>query len=285
MSVEAVVVHKRMPAGRPVRVDWPIVICLVVIVVAVLSALLAPLLAPHNPNFVDLEAINQGPSLKHLLGTDSTGRDLLSRLMWGARTSLLGPLLVVTIGTVLATALALSAAWLGGIYDSVVAATVNMIFGFPGLLLAIVAVAVFGAGLVAPVSALGIAYIPYIARVCRAAALRERSLPYTDALSAQGFGAFTIVFRHLLPNLRPLILAQATLSFGYATIDLAALSYLGLGVQPPTSDWGLMVSQSQGAITAHQYLQVFEPCAALVLVVLSVTFLGRRLARAAEDEL
>jgi peptide/nickel transport system permease protein len=285
MSVSAALPSRRRFGIRRLQTDWLTVLCLLVIGIAVAAALLAPVLAPYDPNFVDFSAINQGPTVHHLLGTDGLGRDMLSRLMWGARTSLLGPLLVVTIGTVAATVLALTAAWQGGIFDSMVAATINLIFGFPGLLLAMLAVAVFGTGLTAPVIALGIAYTPYIARVCRAAALRERNMPYIDALTVQGFGTLTIIWRHLLPNLRSLILAQATLSFGYATIDLAALSFLGLGVQPPTPDWGLMVAQGQGAIIAHEYLQVFEPCAALVLVVLSVTFLGRRIARLAGDEL
>lgn len=264
--------------GRLARRDWLVAACVLIIALAVISAIFAPLIAPHSPTLVNLSVVNQGSSSRYLLGTDSEGRDLLSRIIYGARSSMLGPALVIVLSTILSSALALGSAWVGGWLDSFVGTVLDMIFAFPGLLLAIGAVAVFGTGLTAPVIALGIAYTPYIARVLRGASLRERRLPYVDALTVQGFSGPRIVVRHLLPNLRPLIVAQATLTFAYATIDLAAISYLGLGVQPPTADWGLMVAEGQPAIIAHHPAEALYPGIALVLVVVAVTLIGRRLA-------
>jgi len=261
---------------RQVRRDPVAAACVGLVVIAALIAMTAPLLAPDDPNFVDLSAISQGPSAHHLLGTDASGRDLLSRLMFGARTSLLGPLFVVAIAGTAGTSIALGAAWVGGPVDAVVASALDVIFGFPGLLLAVGAVAVFGSGLTAPVLALGIAYTPYIARVVRGVALRERRLPYVAALQIAGCSGFRVVLRHILPNLGAIVVSQATLAFAYATIDLAAISFLGLGVQPPTSDWGLMIAQGQPAVLAGHPAEAIYPGIALIAVVVSVTLIGRR---------
>jgi peptide/nickel transport system permease protein len=268
---------------RWIRANWVIVACLTVLAVMVLAAVLAPVIAPYNPNTTSLTHIYEGPSSAHLMGTDSVGRDIFSRVLWGARTSLLGPLLVVLIASIAATAIALFAAWVGGWLDQVISGGLDVTFAFPGLLLAIVAVAIFGEGLTAPVIALGIAYTPYIARVIRGAALRERNMPYVEALTVEGISARRIAWRHLLPNLRPLLFAQCTLSFAYATIDLAALSYLGLGVQPPTADWGRMVAEGQQAVLAHHPAEALFPGVALILMILVVFVLGRQLAKDAPD--
>jgi peptide/nickel transport system permease protein len=255
----------------------------VVIVVVALAAIAAPVIAPYSPSTIDLEHVLSGPSPQHLLGTDNLGRDILSRLIWGARSSLLGPLLVTMIATIAATSLALTAAWRGGIVDQLISSAFDVSLSFPGILLAIGAVAVFGVGLTAPVIALGVAYTPYVGRVARGAALRERRLAYVDALVVQGSSGLRTTLRHILPNVGSLILAQATLAFGWATIDLAAISFLGLGEQPPSPDWGLTVSQSEPQILNHQPAQALYPGIALVLVVVSVTMLGRRLAQHSEE--
>ena len=264
--------------GRLARRDPPASACVVLLGLVVLAALLAPLLAPYAPDHVDLSSAYLGPSLEHLLGTDAFGRDILSRLLFGARTSLLGALGVVAISAVAGVALALVAAWFGGFADTTISAGIDVLFSFPGLLLAIIAAAVFGAGLGAPVVAFLIPYTPLMARLVRGAAQRERELPHIAASTVLGFSSWRIVLRHLLPNLWPLILAQLTIEFGYATIDIAAISFLGLGVQPPTSDWGLMVAQGRPAILAGHPGEAIYPGIALVLVVLAVMVLGRRLA-------
>jgi len=272
------------PAGRRVgfarlpRIGVVGIVSAVVIVLLALVAILAPVLTPHDPNAIDLLHPFAGPSSEHLLGTDDTGRDLLSRLIAGSRTSLVGPLLVVLLEVALGVPLALLAAWRGGFVDGVLSRALDVIFAFPGILLAILVIAFFGAGLRSAVIALAIAHMPYLARVTRGAAIRERRLAYVTALEVQGFSAFRICARHLVPNLVPLIVAQATVSFGYVMIDLAGLSFLGLGVQPPTADWGVMVAAGEQNILAGHPAQSLYAGALIVITVCAFTLLGERLA-------
>ena len=250
---------------------------LTVIAVAVLLAVLAPLLAPYDPTAADLSGAYQPSSGAHLLGTDASGRDLLSRLMYGARTALVGPFLVVLVSTILGTALALVAVWFGGWFDQLVVRVIDAVFAFPGLLLAILATALFGSGLTAAVAALSIAYVPYIARIVRSAALRERNLPYVAALSVQGVHGLRITVRHVLPNVMGLIVANAPLAFGFALMDLAGLSFIGLGVQPPTADWGAMVGSGMFGVLRQHPGEALYASALIVLTVGAVNLLGDRL--------
>jgi peptide/nickel transport system permease protein len=268
----------RGPARRLAGIGAAPAVALTFLVIVAVIAIIGPWITPQDPNAVNLGANLQAPSSAHWLGTDVVGRDLFSRLIVGARTSLLGPLLVVLIATIAGTALAIVSAWLGGWVDSVISRTVDIGFAFPGLLLAFVAVAVFGPGLTAPVLALSLSYVPFVARVVRSAAIRERHLPYIAACSVQGFSAYSICRRHLLPNVRGIVLAQATLSFGYAMVDLAAISYLGLGVQPPTPDWGLMVSTGQASILQNAPQESIFAGLAIVLTVAAFMVVGQWLA-------
>ncbi|MGN6173969.1 MAG: ABC transporter permease, partial [Streptosporangiaceae bacterium] len=186
-SLPAAAVPRRFGAVRTGRLGPLGVTCAVVIAVLAAVAVFAPLIAPHDPNALDLLHTFAGPSPEHPLGTDDTGRDLLSRLIIGSRTSLLGPLLVVMLSVSLAVPLAIASAWRRGPVDATVSRFLDVLFAFPGVLLAILAIAMFGAGLPAAIVALGLAHLPYIARVTRAAALRERELPYVDALRVHGF--------------------------------------------------------------------------------------------------
>ena len=240
-------------------------------------AVLAPLLSPHDPDTVNLSGAYQSSSGAHVLGTDASGRDLLSRLVHGSRSALIGPFLVVVLSTLLGTILALTAVWFGGWFDQMVVRVVDAVFAFPGLLLAILATALFGSGLKAAVVALSIAYIPYIARIVRSAALRERSLPYIAALQVQGVHGARIALRHILPNVGGLIVANATLAFGFALMDLAGLSFIGLGVQPPTSDWGAMVGTGMAGVLQQRPQEALFASALIVITVGAVNILGDRL--------
>ncbi|MEV6342689.1 ABC transporter permease [Actinoplanes sp. NPDC051851] len=260
------------------RIPWVPAIAGAVCAIAVLVAVLAPWLAPHDPNAVDPLNAYAAFSPEHPLGTDDLGRDLLSRLIMGSRTSLAGPLIVVLAAGVAGTALAISAAWFGGWFDAAVSRVLDILFAFPGLVLAITVAAIFGAGFVAPVVALSVGYLPMIARVMRAAALRERSLPYIEALRVQGFSGWHICRRHLLPNLAPLLVVQAAIGFGYAMIDLASISFLGLGLQPPAADWGLMIANGQPSILAGFPQQSLEAAIAVVITVVAFTVVAERLA-------
>ncbi|MFJ5901842.1 ABC transporter permease [Streptomyces sp. NPDC093064] len=260
---------------RTIGVSGWVAIALLGLVVC--FAVLASILAPHDPNAVDLSGAYQGSSSTHLLGTDASGRDLLSRLVHGSRTALIGPFLVVMISTLLGTILALAAVWFGGWFDQMVVRVVDAVFAFPGLLLAILATALFGSGLKAATAALSIAYVPYIARIVRSAALRERSLPYIAALQVQGVHGLRIALRHILPNVGGLIVANATLAFGFVLMDLAGLSFIGLGVQPPTSDWGAMVGTGMAGVLQQYPQEALFASALIVITVGAVNMLGDRL--------
>ncbi len=272
------------PAGsRGRRLDPALLGIGAVLLLLVLAAVLAPLIAPYPPNQGNILAANAPISSAHLLGTDALGRDILSRLIYGARLSLLGPALIIAIATTAGVALAISAVWIGGWYDIIVGRILDLLFAIPGLLVAIIAVAVLGTGLTAPVLALSLAYTPYIARVLRSVALRERHLPYVESCQLVGYSGWAICLRHLLPNVMPLIRAQATLAFGAALVDLAAISYLGLGVQPPTPEWGIMVSDGQSSLLNGYPLESLSAGLLIVFTVVLVNLLGERLAARAEE--
>jgi len=248
-----------------------------VILAATLVAIIGPLIAPFSPTLPNLSLTFVGPTGSHLLGFDFEGRDVLSRLLAGAQSSMLGPLAVVLGSLVIGTLLAVIAAWRGGWLDSVISSGLDVLFAFPGILLAVLAAAVFGAGLTAASIALAIAYMPYVARVLRGAALKERSQPYVAALEVQGAPATSICLRHIVPNIAPLIVAQATIMFGYAMVDLAAVSFLGLGVQPPAANWGVMISENQVGIPEGYPLPALAAGACIVIVVIAFNLLGERL--------
>jgi peptide/nickel transport system permease protein len=248
-----------------------------VLLVAVVAAVIGPYVTPNDPNLPNLSLDFVGPTGGHLLGYDTQGRDVFSRLLAGAQSSMLGPLAVVVLSIALGVLLALIAAWRGGNLDSVISSVLDILFAFPAILLAVLATAVFGAGLTAAALALAVAYTPYVARVLRGAALRERSRPYVAALEVQGASAASICLRHLLPNMGALIVAQATILFGYAMVDLAAISFLGLGVQPPTANWGVMIQENQSGILQGYPLPALSAGIVIVVVVIAVNLLGERL--------
>jgi len=248
-----------------------------VISAATFAAAFGPLLAPYDPDLPNLSLAWAGPVGGHLLGYDFEGRDVLSRLLAGAQSSMLGPLAVVILSVTAGTLLAVTAAWRRGVSDAVISSGLNVLFAFPGILLAILAAAVFGAGLPAAAIALSVAYLPYVARVLRGAALRERNQPYVAALEVQGASATAICLRHVIPNIGPLIVAQATILFGYAMVDLAAVSFLGLGVQPPTANWGVMIAENQDGLLLGHPLPAVAAGLCIVAVVIAVNVLGERL--------
>jgi peptide/nickel transport system permease protein len=248
-----------------------------VIALATIAAVFGPLLAPYNPDLPNLALAWVGPVGGHLLGFDFQGRDILSRLLAGAQSSMLGPLAVVVLSMTAGAVLAVVSAWRRGAADAVISSGLDILFAFPGILLAVLATAIFGAGLTAASIALSIAYMPYVARVLRGAALRERSQPYVAALEVQGSPATTICLRHIIPNMLALIVAQATIMFGWAMVDLAAISFLGLGVQPPAPNWGVMISENQTGILQGYPLPALSAGVCIVAVVIAFNILGERL--------
>jgi peptide/nickel transport system permease protein len=267
----------RLAGLRTFGGSWLFWACVAVLVLFVAVAVLAPWIAPYDPDTTNLSDTLAPPSPEHWLGTDEAGRDTYSRLLFGARPSLVGPLFVVLLSTVLGAIVGLVAGWRGGWVDLVLSRIVDVLFAFPGLLLAILVVALFGKGLVAPVIAMSIAYLPFVARLTRSLVVQGKSRPYVSAYRVQGFGPVHTAVRRLLPNVSSTVLAQSTLNFGYALLDLAALSFLGLGIQPPTADWGGMVNFGRGAVLAGEPLSAVAPALAIVAVVVAINVVGEEL--------
>ncbi|NEA40972.1 ABC transporter permease [Streptomyces sp. SID11385] len=261
------------PLARPRR-PLSVTLALVFLGLVVLAALAAPLLAPYAPDAIDLSASLAGTSGQHLLGTDASGQDLLSRVLYGARTSLLAPLLLLALAALLGVALGVLAAWRGGWTDTLVSRATDVMYAFPGLLFTVLIIAVFGAGMTTSVLALGLAYTPTIARYTRSLALAETRKPYVDAYRVLGMGGARICVAHLVPNLGRAVLGYLVVLFGEALMSLATLSYLGFGTQPPSSDWGLMVQEGQAAVVQGALLPALVPGTAVAAVVVAFNVAG-----------
>jgi peptide/nickel transport system permease protein len=256
--------RRRLPI--PIRHGVGAKVAAAYIAILVLAAILAPLVARHDPNAINPLASYAGPSSGHLLGQDAAGRDIFSRLVYGARLSLLGPFAVVALSLVVGIPAGLIAGWRGGVIDALLSRITDALLAFPPLLLAIVIAATFGAGFRTAIIAITVTYIPLLMRVARGLTLVEREKTYIDELRCQGFSVGRITWLHVLPNIRRGIAAQATLSFGYALIDLAGLAFLGLGVQPPTADWGAMLSEGRQSLL----INATEVTAAAVIIAVTV---------------
>lgn len=276
LPTSAVLLRAARPMRRPIR--WGYVVSLGIIAAAVLSAAFAPLIAPFDPLAVDLRSINSAPGVNgHLLGADASGRDILSRIIFGARTSLLGPLIAIVVAAVLGIALGAIAAWNGGWIDAALSRITDFLFAFPGLLAAVFTVALFGTGVVAPAIGIAIAYAPVIARLTRTVIVQERGKLYVRADEVLGFSPLRILVRTVMPNALPIVISQCILSFGYALVDLAALSFLGLGVQAPAPDWGVMLNESASSILQGAWWVMLFPALVIVLVVVAFNIVGEEL--------
>jgi peptide/nickel transport system permease protein len=239
----------------------------------VLVAAFGPLLAPYGATAQSLPDQLQSPSAHHLLGTDQFGRDILSRILAGARLALLIGLLADAVALCIGGLLGLTAAFYGRWADGVIMRVMDVMLAFPYLLLAMVVIAVLGAGLTPAVVAIGIVYVPQFARLVRSVALAVREEQYVEAARALGVGRLQIVLRHALPNVAPAAIAQATLLFGISILEVAGLGFLGLGAQPPTPEWGAMLAESRTYILTSWWLGAF-PGLAIMLSVLAFNLLG-----------
>ena len=274
-AAPAVIRRRGIPGWH--SVGWLGRVSAAIILVAAIIAIFGPLLAPFPPNHSDLAYAFVGGSPTHPLGFDSQGRDLLSRLLVGARSSMLGAFIVIALAMTAGTFLAVVAAWRRGWVDNLISSGADLAFAFPGLLLAVLTAAVFGASQWSAAASLAVAYTPYVARIMRGAAMRERSLPYIEALEVQGSAAWSINVRHVLPNIAPMLVAQGTILFGWAALDLAAISFIGLGVQPPQADWGVMAAEGETGVLQGFPAESLTAGVALVLVVVAFNVLGERL--------
>ena len=246
----------------------------IIVLLLIGCAIFAPLIAPMDPNDGELSAslVSAGEQ-GYTLGTDKNGRDVLSRLIYGSRTALGGALMVVIISELIGIPVGIWAAYRGGWVDEAITRVWDMLLAFPPLLLAFAVVAAFGPGLPKADFALGILYVPFIARVVRSVTLVQKEMAYTEAARALGYPQSRIIFRHILPNCVSPIIVVTTIDVAYAMLDLAALSFLGLGVQPPTADWGTMLSEGQLVLLNAPHLAVAAG-SAIVLSVLGFNLLG-----------
>lgn len=246
-----------------------VVISLAVLVLILAGVCLANVIAQYDPNELDLANMLKGPSADHWLGTDKTGRDIFSRLLYGGRTSLLGALGVVSISIVIGVPIGLFSGYHGGKLDAVLMRICDVIVSFPALLLAFVFVAAFGRGLFNAVLALGIIYIPMLAKLTRSLVLVEKNKTYVEAARSIGFSDSRILFSQILPNCVSTMMVELTLDLGYAILDLASMSFLGLGVQPPTSDWGAMLEEGRIYITTSP-LCAIAPGIMIIITVIAL---------------
>jgi peptide/nickel transport system permease protein len=243
------------------------------IVLLVVVGLLAPVLAPYDPVQTQPAQALQPPSRAHLLGTDNLGRDTLSRLIWGARLSITVAIIAVTIGLAAGVTLGLAAGYVGGGTDDVLSRFIDAMLAFPGILLAIAITAALGPSLPNAMIAVGIIGIPTYFRLTRGQVLQTREHEYVTAATVLGASRLRIVGRHILPNIvNPLIVAASIAASG-AILSLATLSFIGIGTQPPTPDWGSMIFLATGYLSISPWL-VFAPGVAIFLTVFSFQMFG-----------
>jgi len=249
------------------------VAALIVIALFVLAALFAPLLAPYDPTATSWSAIRKAPSAAHWMGTDENGRDVLSRVIFGARASLLAGAVAVAIAAGIGLPAGLLAGFARGWIDAVLSRIVDAVLACPFLILAIALAAILGPNLTNAMIAIGISSAPRFMRVARAATLEAAALEYVEAARAIGNPPWRVAVFHVLPNIVPPVLVQATLAIAAAIIAEASLSFLGLGQQPPDPSWGSMLNAAQRFLTQAPWLAVF-PGLAIFLCVLSFNLVG-----------
>jgi peptide/nickel transport system permease protein len=256
----------------------------IVLIVMILLAILAPIIAPYDPIAQDSAAIRAAPSAKHLFGADTFGRDIFSRVLYGGRMSLPVGFVAVSITAVIGVALGLIAGYYGGRIDTIVMRWVDLMLAFPGILLAMALVAILGTSLFNLMLAVGIAAIPEYTRVVRGTVLSVREAEYVMAARVSGTRDRAIVLRHILPNVLPPVIVLATLGIAGAIILGSTLSFLGLGIKPPTPEWGNMLSDGRSMIR-HQWWVSFFPGLAIMLTVLAINLLGDGLRDALDPRL
>lgn len=257
---------------------------LFIVVLAVGAALVAPFAAPYPPERQDIEILLSGPSAAHLLGVDDLGRDVLSRVLFGARVSLAVGVIAVGISLVIGLPIGLVSGYVGGVVDNVLMRIMDGLLAFPALVLALGISAVLGPSLENAMIAIGVVGVPTFARLVRSGALAVRNLEYMLAARAIGVSQVRILVRHVLPNVISPVIVQASLAIGTAILTEATLSFLGLGVQPPTPSWGSMVDAGKGYLDAAPWFAL-APGAAIFVTVLGFNFLGDALRDALDPRL
>jgi glutathione transport system permease protein len=244
------------------------------VLVLVVVAILAPYLVPFDAeNFFDYDTLNSPPSAKHWLGVDPIGRDIFSRLLMGSRISLAAGFVSVAVGAVLGTLLGLVAGYYGGWWDRAIMRLCDVLFAFPGILLAIAIVAILGSGMANVIIAVSIFSIPTFARLVRGNTLSLKHLTYVEAARSIGASDATIVLRHIFPGTISAVVVYFSMRIGTSIITAASLSFLGLGAQPPTPEWGAMLNEARAEMMTAPHVAIF-PALAIFVTVLAFNLLG-----------
>jgi peptide/nickel transport system permease protein len=259
-------------AGRLLR-DPVVCIAAAFLLVVVLCAIFAPLIAPYEPNEINAFSTLQAPSATHLLGTDENGRDVLSRVIYGSRVSLTVGVISVGIAVLVGVPLGLIAGYTGRAADSVIMRLMDAVLAFPSLILALAIVAILGQGINQVMIAIGITSIPVFARLVRAQTLSLKMLDFTIAARAMGAPSHRVLGRHILPNTLAPVIVQASLGMAFAILAEAGLSFLGVGIKPPTATWGGMLQKALRVIHQAPWLSIF-PGVAIFLTVLALNLVG-----------
>ncbi|MDD3367603.1 MAG: ABC transporter permease [Lachnospiraceae bacterium] len=251
----------------------PVIVSAVVLLLIILASVFAGIIAKYDPNEVDISNILSGPTMQHFLGTDKAGRDIFSRILFGGRMTLLSALGVILISVIIGVPVGIFSGYYGGWTDKMLMRISDIILAFPSLLLAFVFVSAFGRGIINAVVALGIVYVPMLAKLTRSLVMVEKNKVYVEASKSIGYSDLNIMFKQILPNCVSTLLVQLTLDIGYAILDLASMSFLGLGVQPPTSDWGAMLDEGRIVITISP-LASLAPGMMIILTVVALNIFG-----------
>jgi peptide/nickel transport system permease protein len=246
---------------------------MVISAVVVLAAIFGPELAPYDPVAINLSDRFQPPSREHLMGADHLGRDIFTRVLYGARISLQVGIVSVALGTLVGLILGALAGYVGGRLDTAIMAVMDAIYAFPAILLALVLVAVFKPGLVTVMTAIAIVRIPIFARTVRGSVLAERENEYVDAARSIGQRSFFLMTKHILPNITAPLIVVTTTYFATAIVVEASLSFLGLGVPPPAASWGTMLNDGRRFMESAPHIVIF-PGIAISLTVLGFNLLG-----------
>ncbi len=274
-----------IPSAEGVRTPWTefwrkfrkqhvAMAALVFVALLILVALFAPWIAPYDAeNFFDYERLNEGPSAVHWLGVDPLGRDIFSRILLGARISLATGFLSVAIGGLIGTALGLLAGYYEGWWDRIVMRISDVLFAFPGILLALGVVAILGSSMINVVVAVSVFSVPAFARLVRGNTLVLKQMTYVEAVRSIGANDWTIIVRHILPGTISSIVVYFTMRLGTSIITAASLSFLGMGAQPPTPEWGAMLNEARADMVNAPHVALF-PSLAIFLTVLAFNLLG-----------
>jgi peptide/nickel transport system permease protein len=255
-----------------------------VLILVICAAVFAGQISPYNPTRQDFRVERQPPSAAHLMGTDEFGRDVLSRVIWGAQASLQAGATAASIALAVGLVLGMLAAFYGGRADSLIMRSMDVVLAFPYILLAIAVVAILGPGLRNAMIAIAIVYVPHYARVVRGSVLSVRARDYVEAARALGAADGRVMWQHVLPNTLAPVIVQTTLNVGSAIIDTAGLSFLGLGTQPPTPDWGNMLSAGRSYVIDSPWIATF-PGLAILATVLAFNLMGDALRDAFDPRL